>query len=160
MYGQEHGLKPILICAALLMAGFALAQEQKPDEQKAKDQKTKDQNALDQRTPEQKQAEANQTYEGPSILSRDKSLIGERGGKLIDFRFYGEVTGTYDSGLTPVATDTQGNLIHVGGTEGIEAGYGVIGSRKWRRDKLSLDYKGSYRHYANQSSLSGADQFL
>ena len=151
------GLKPIIICVALFIAGYALAQDQKPD-----DQKTKDQKALDQKTPQQKQAEedANQTYEGPSILSRDKSLIGERGGKLIDFRFYGDVTGIYDSGLTPVATDTQGNLIHVGGSEGIEAGFGVIGSRKWRRDKLSVDYKGSYRHYFGQSLLNGTDQFL
>ena len=154
---RSMGLKPTFICIALFMAGYALAQDQRPDNQKAKDQK-----ALDQKTPEQKQAEqdANQTYEGPSILSRDKSLIGERGGKLIDFRFYGEVTGTYDSGLTPVATDTQGNLIHVGGSEGMEAGFGVIGSRRWRRDKLNLEYRGSYRHYVNQSGFSGADQFL
>src|SRR5258708_17998071 len=154
---RSMGLKPTFICIALFMAGYALAQDQRPDNQKTKDQK-----ALDQKTPEQKQAErdANQTYEGPSILSRDKSLIGERGGKLIDFRFYGEVTGTYDSGLTPVATDQQGNLIHVGGSEGMEAGFGVIGSRKWRRDKLNLEYKGSYRHYFNQSHFNGADQFL
>jgi hypothetical protein len=154
MYGQENGLKPILICAALLMAGFALAQEQKPDEQKAKDQK-----ALDQKTPEQKQAEANQTYEGPSILSRDKSLIGERGGKLIDFRFYGEVTGVYDSGLTPLATNGQGNILNVGSQYGEEVGFGVIGARRWRRDRLNLEYKGSYRHYTG-GGFSGADQFL
>ncbi len=152
---RSMGLKPTFICIALFMAGYALAQDQKPD-----DQRTRDQKALDQKTPEQKQADANQTYEGPSILSRDKSLIGERGGKLIDFRFYGEVTGIYDSGLTPVATDQQGNLIHVGGSEGMEAGFGVIGARKWRRDKLSLEYKGSYRHYFNQKLFSGADQFL
>jgi hypothetical protein len=149
-------LKPKFICVALLMAGFALAQDQKPD-----DQKTKDQKAADQKTPEEKQAEkdASQTYEGPSILSRDKSLIGERGGKLIDFRFYGEVTGVYDSGLTPLATNGQGNILNVGSQYGEEVGFGVIGARRWRRDRLNLEYKGSYRHY-NSGAFSGADQFL
>jgi len=145
------GLKRIFICIALLTAGFALAQDQKPDDQKTK--------AQDQKTPEQKQAEANQTYEGPSILSRDKSLIGERGGKLIDFRFYGEVTGIYDSGLTPLATNGQGNILNVGSQYGVEMGFGVIGARKWRRDRLNLEYKGSYRQYSG-GSFSGADQFL
>ncbi len=149
------GLKPIIVCGALLMAGFALAQEQKPDDQK----KTQEQKQQERKTPEEKQAEANQTYEGPSILSRDKSLIGERGGKLIDFRFYGEVTGIYDSGLTPLATNGQGNLLNVGSQYGVETGFGVLGTRKWRRDRLSLDYKGSYRHYSS-GSFSGADQFL
>ena len=69
---RSMGLKPTFICIALFMAGYALAQDQKPDNQKAKDQK-----ALDQKPPEQKQAEqdANQTYEGPSILSREFCLI-------------------------------------------------------------------------------------
>ncbi len=149
-------MKPIFICGALLMCGFALAQEQKPDDQK----KTQDQKAQDQKTPDEKQKEANQTYEGPSILSRDKSLIGERGGKLLDFRFYGEVTGIYDSGLTPLATNAQGDLVNVGGQYGAEAGFGVIGSRKWRRDQLKLEYKGSYRRYSGTGSFNGTDQFL
>jgi len=152
---RSMGLKPIFIYGALLMAGLVLAQEQKPD-----DQRTKDQKALDRRTPEEKQAEANQTYEGPSILSRDKSLIGERGGKLIDFRFYGEVTGIYDSGLTPLATNGQGNILNVGSQYGAEAGFGVFGARRWRRDRLNLEYKGSYRHYANSGAFGGSDQFL
>src|SRR5258706_16095848 len=96
---RSMGLKPTFICIALFMAGYALAQDQKPD-----DQRTRDQKGLDQKTTEQKQADANQTYEGPSILSRDKSLIGERGGKLIDFRFYGEYSGIYVSDQTPKAT--------------------------------------------------------
>jgi hypothetical protein len=149
-------LKPIFICGALLTTGFALAQEQKPDEQK----KTQDQKTQDRKTPDEKEKEGNQTYEGPSILSRDKSLIGERGGKLLDFRFYGEVTGIYDSGLTPLATTAQGDLVNVGGQYGAEAGFGVIGSRKWRRDQLNLEYKGSYRQYSGSGSFSGTDQFL
>src|SRR5436190_11990934 len=104
--------------------------------------------------------EKSQEYEGPTILSRDKSLLGERGGKLIDFRFYGEITGIYDSGLTPVATDKAGALINPGGNYGIEAGFGAVGSRTWRRDQVSVEYRGTYRHYTSNSYFDGIDQFL
>jgi hypothetical protein len=104
--------------------------------------------------------EKSQEYEGPTILSRDKSLLGERGGKLLDYRFYGSITGVYDSGLTPVATDKSGNLINVGANYGVEAGFGAFGSRVWRRDQLSVEYSGAYRHYASNSYFDGVDQFL
>jgi hypothetical protein len=143
------------ICVALFAAGLVLAQDQKPEDMKPKDVRPPDQQTPDDQTQQQQQ-----TYAGPSILSRDKSLIGERGGKLLDFRFYGEVTGIYDSGLTPLSTDAQGNLVNVGGNEGVEAGFGIIGSRRWQRDKLSLEYKGTYRHYSNNSYFDGTDQFL
>jgi hypothetical protein len=110
-------------------------------------------------TPSQTK-DSEQAYEGPSILSRDRSLLGERAGKLIDFRLYGEVTGIYDSGLTPVKTNAAGDLITVGANYGVEAGFGVIGSRKWLRDQLSLEYKGSYRTYSAQNYFNSFDQFL
>jgi hypothetical protein len=128
--------------AFLIAPGWAYGQDPKPQDQ------------ADQSTPDQEQ-----TYAGPSILSRDKSLIGERGGKLIDFRFYGELTGIYDSGLTPLAVDPQGQVPSFG-AYGVEAGFGVIGSRSWAHDKLSLEYRGTYRHYSNQSYFDGTDQFL
>ena len=132
---------------ALLAAGCILAQD-KPDDPKVDSQQTADQN------------DADQTYQGPSILSRDKSLIGERGGKLLDFRYYVEVTGVYDTGLAPVTSNAQGNLIDVGGSAGVETGFGVVGSRRWKRDKLSLEYKGTYREYSNTNIVQGLDQFL
>lgn len=101
-----------------------------------------------------------QQYEGPSILSRDKSLLGERGGKLIDFRYYGELNGVYDTGLAPVAVDQGGNPVNIGASYGAEAGFGVLGSRTWRRDALSLEYHGTYRHYVSNSLFNGTDQFL
>jgi hypothetical protein len=109
--------------------------------------------------PDQNAQDQEQTYAGPSILSRDKSLLGERGGKLIDFRFYGELTGIYDSGLTPVTVTPQGDVPSIG-SFGLEAGFGVIGSRSWAHDKLSLEYRGTYRHYTNNSYFDGTDQFL
>ena len=125
---------------ALFAAGCILAQEQTPNDQTAQD--------------------PDQTYQGPSILSRDKGLIGERGGKLLDFRYYFDVTGIYDSGLVPFTTNAQGNLINVGGAYGVETGFGVIGSRRWKRDKLSIEYKGAYRQYSVSNVVQGLDQFL
>ena len=90
-------MKLKLIGIALWATALALAQDRPP----AQDTKAKDQ-------PDQNAQEQEQTYAGPSILSRDKSLIGERGGKLIDFRFYGELTGVYDSGLTALVVDRKG----------------------------------------------------
>lgn len=104
--------------------------------------------------------EKSQEYEGPTILSRDKSLLGERGGKLLDYRFYGSITGVYDSGLTPVATDANGSLLNIGGNYGVEAGFGAFGSRVWKRDQLSVEYSGTYRHYTTNSYFDGIDQFL
>ena len=68
-----------------------LAQEPKPENQKARNDNAPDEDSKEQR-------EADQSYSGPTILSRDKSLIGERGGKLLAFLTYAEVTGIYDSG--------------------------------------------------------------
>lgn len=104
--------------------------------------------------------EKSQEYEGPTILSRDRSLLGERGGKLLDYRLYGSITGVYDSGLTPVATDTNGGLLNVGGNYGVEAGFGAFGSRVWKRDRLDIEYNGTYRHYIKNSFYDGIDQFL
>ncbi len=101
-----------------------------------------------------------EVYQGPSILSRNPSTTGERGGKLIDFRFYGEVTGIYDDGLTPVSVDSSGNVLNPGGQFGLETGFGVIGTRRWKHDKVSLDYHGYYRHYTQNSFYDGTDHFL
>ncbi len=108
---------------------------------------------------EEKSAKSQQ-YEGPSIISRDSTLIGERGGKLLDFRFYASLNGVYDSGLTPVLTDQAGKLVTVGGSYGVSAGFGLTGSKTWKRDSLSLDYNGSYRKYTDAGSFDGLDQFL
>jgi len=99
-------------------------------------------------------------YAGPSILSRDRSLIGERSGKLLDYSFYVDITGTWDSSLVPVSTTSTGALNSTGGTAGISVGYGVTGSRTWRHDKLSVDYTGNFREFPSASYFDGTNQFL
>jgi hypothetical protein len=146
---------------ALWMAACAWAQNPAPGpaQNPAQGQDQKSQDQKDQTQQDQTQADQDQTYAGPSIISRDKSLIGERGGKLIDFRFYADITGVYDSGLTPLVVDPQGNVPSYG-AYGVEAGFGVVGSKTWVHDKLSVDYRGAYRDYTNHTYFNGTDQFL
>jgi hypothetical protein len=151
------GLRPKIIGMALWLTAFAWAQ----NPPQSQDQKSPDQNGQnqpDQTQPDQTQQE-DQTYAGPSILSRDKSLIGERGGKLIDFRFYGDITGVYDSGLTPLVVNPQGNVPSYG-AYGVQIGFGVVGTKTWVHDKLSIEYRGTYRDYTNHTFFNGTDQFL
>jgi hypothetical protein len=111
-----------------------------------------------QAPPDQEQPDEQQ-YQGPSILSRDKSMVAERGGKLLDFRYYGQVDGVYDSGLVPVSVDPTGAVPNFG-SFGEEIGFGVIGSRARRKDKISLEYHGSYRNYSKVPYFNGTDQYL
>jgi len=105
------------------------------------------------------QSELRQNNDGPSILSRDSGWMSQRNGKLIGFHFYGELTGIYDSGLTPVTAGAQPNAGNAAG-QGVEARAGVIGSHAWRHEKFTVEYKGKYRQYANNPVFSGTDQFL
>ena len=95
---------------------------------------------------------------GPSLLSRDNGLLAQRGGKLIDLRLYGEITGVYDSALAPAPS--QNGPVKALPDYGIESGAGVIGTRSWRHARLSLEYKGRFVQYARDSLLNGSDQFL
>ena len=95
---------------------------------------------------------------GPSLLSRDNGLLGQRGGKLMDLRLYGEITGVYDSALVPAPA--QNGLVKALPDYGVESGAGVIGTRNWRHARLSLEYKGRFVQYARNSLFNGSDQFL
>jgi hypothetical protein len=156
-------LRARIVGMALWAAAFAWAQNppQGPDQRSTdqKDQSQANQSQTDQPPQDQTSQDQEQTYAGPSILSRDKSLIGERGGKLLDFRFYGDITGVYDSGLTPLVVNPQGGVPSYG-AYGVQIGFGVIGSKTWRHDKLSLEYRGTYRDYTNHTYFNGTDQFL
>src|ERR1700738_455856 len=123
MFGDCHGRRSTSVTRKLLAIGMLaagiLAGQQPPPPPPPEAHK------------EPSSPAATKEYQGPTILSRDKSLIGERGGKLLDFRFYGEIMGAYDSGLTAVSTDATGNLVRVGSNYGVEGGFGVFGSREW-----------------------------
>jgi hypothetical protein len=73
---------------------------------------------------------------------------------------YGEITGVYDSGLTPFASSAQGAAANAIADYGVEYGIGIIGSRRWKHSRLSIEYKGRFRDYAKETLFNGSDQFL
>ncbi|HZU28257.1 MAG TPA: hypothetical protein VFA04_22200 [Bryobacteraceae bacterium] len=106
------------------------------------------------------QLNTSDTYSGPEVISRGgTNTTGQRAGRLVDFQFWGDLTGIYDSGLNGISVGPNGQVQSVG-EEGIEAGGGVVGSRTWSRDFLSLDYTGHIRHYTPNSYFDGSDQLL
>jgi hypothetical protein len=99
-------------------------------------------------------------YLGPAVLSSGATGIGNRSGQQVDLRFYGGVNGVYDSSFEPVAINSQGQLITLGGLYGVEANIGVYGTHSWRTAQLGIDYRGTFREYVNDPSYSGIDQYL
>src|SRR5450432_4604484 len=95
-------------------------------------------------------------YLGPAIMSRGAAGIGTRAGQTVDLRFFVNVNATYDTGLLPLATGTTGQIVDPGGLIGIEGQVGAYGSHVWRTAKLSLDYRGSYRHYNQSTYFDGS----
>jgi hypothetical protein len=99
-------------------------------------------------------------YLGPAVLSSGATGVGNRSGQQMDLRFYAGVDGVYDSSLQPVAINSQGQLITVGGAYGVEANIGLYGTHSWRTALLGVDYRGVFREYANDSAYSAIDQYL
>jgi len=131
-------LGPRILLLALLMAGLAPAQDQ-PD------------------AGERNQQEP--TFEAPSLLSRDSSFT-ESGGKPLEFGLFGKISGVYDSGLTPVFVANAGVPFAPQADYGVEASFGAAAVRRWRRAKLSVEYRGVYRKYADATLFDGWDHFL
>ena len=100
------------------------------------------------------------SYLGPGILTRGAGDVGTRSGQEVDLRFYGAVTGLYDNGIQPVSVDSKGNLVQTGGLEGVEGEIGAYGVHRFRASQLGLDYRGSFRHYPNDSYYDGSDHML
>lgn len=98
-------------------------------------------------------------YEGPTILSRGAGTIMRGGGELVRLRPYVHLNGVYDSGLTPVSVDAQGNIPE-DDAYGVEAGVGVLGYHTWKDTILGLDYRGNFRHYTRHTYYDGTDQLL
>jgi hypothetical protein len=99
-------------------------------------------------------------YLGPAVLSSGASGVGNRSGQLMDLRFYAGVNGVYDSSIQPVAINSQGQLVTINGVYGVEANIGAYGTHSWKTAQLGLDYRGTFREYANDSQYSGIDQYL
>ncbi len=97
-------------------------------------------------------------YDGPSILSRGNSLPPATKGAMLAFGLYAQIVGVYDSGLMPVFA-AAGKPATAIGSYGEETDFGASASHRWRRGKLSLEYRGSYLRYTNAPEFDGLDQF-
>ncbi len=99
-------------------------------------------------------------YLGPAVLSSGADGVGNRSGQQLDLRFFAGINGVYDSNVQPVALDSKGQLLTINGLYGVEASLGLYGTHSWRTAQLGVDYRGTFREYANASSYSGIDQYL
>jgi hypothetical protein len=97
-------------------------------------------------------------YEGPAILSRGEAPAA-MATPQIDFRPFVELTGIYDTGLSGVQVNSQGQLGDVA-SEGVDLTAGISGTHSWRHTKIGLNYRGSIRHYAHATSYDSTDQSL
>jgi hypothetical protein len=95
-------------------------------------------------------------YAGPAILSRGEAPAA-MASPQIDFRPFIELDGVYDTGLSGVAVNAQGQLGNEA-SEGLGITGGISGVHSWKHTKLGLDYRGSVRRYAHATSYDSTDQ--
>ena len=131
-----------IVCLAWFAIGFVLAQDLPQDTPAGDEQELRPQ-------PSQV-ADA-----GPSLLGLNAT--SHRRGKLLDVRWYGEILGVYDSGLVPTAAPGSGSPA---AAYGLESGLGASISKQWKHSRLTIEYRGLFRHYTNLASFNGADQYL
>ena len=94
------------------------------------------------------------SYQGPGVLSPGISDIGNRSGQQVDLRFWGGVSGVYDTNLQPLTTDAHGNLIHVGELFGVAATAGAYGAQSLAARATAINYTGDYRYYPENTVLT------
>jgi hypothetical protein len=99
-----------------------------------------------------------QDYGGPAILTRGETP-GVSPMAPIAFRPFIGLNGIYDNGIVPVSVNSNGR-IPTADLFGVELNLGLYGAHNWKHTTLSLDYKGDFRHYSQQSYYDGSDQFL
>lgn len=98
-------------------------------------------------------------YEGPTVLSRGGAPSVGRGSEFLRFRPYVSLNGIYDSNLSMLSVNSNGE-IPVDDGYGAEARIGVTGSHTWKATLLDLDYRGAFRHYTQQTYYDGIDNSL
>jgi hypothetical protein len=97
-------------------------------------------------------------YAGPAILSRGDAPAA-MASPQIDFRPFVELAGVYDTGLSGVEVNAQGQLGNEA-SEGLELTAGISGVHSWRHTKIGLNYRGAIRRYAHDTAYDSTDQYL
>ena len=97
-------------------------------------------------------------YAGPAILSRGDAPTG-LSVPQISFRPYLEIASDYDTGLTGVSVNSQGQLANLAAV-GVDLSGGISGTHSWKHTKLSLDYQGDLHKYTKQTYYDNAEQSM
>jgi hypothetical protein len=97
---------------------------------------------------------------GPPVLSRGAGPgLLRSGTESVKMRVYATVDGIYESGLTSFSVNENGDIPN-DSSHGMQAGVGAYGFHRWKRTVMSLDYRGSYYHFARNSYYDGTDHTL
>lgn len=98
------------------------------------------------------------SFGGPSVLGRSGGAGIGRPSPQVRLRYFATVRGVYDSGLTAINQDpaAPGSF----GLGGVEAIFGVVGTKSWRKTQLALTYQGGYRQYNQNVGFNGSDHAL
>jgi len=97
-------------------------------------------------------------YAGPAILSRGEAPAAFSLPE-IDFRPFVELTAVYDTGLSGVGVNSQGQLGNQSSL-GLSLAYGISGVHSWRHTKIGLNYRGTLYHYLQTTFYDSIDQSL
>jgi hypothetical protein len=95
---------------------------------------------------------------GPAILTRGEAPAA-MAIPQVSFRPFVEFGGVYDTGLTGVALNSQGQL-GSSASLGMSLSGGVSGVHTWKHTKVGLDYHGSVSHYTKTTYYDGVEQSL
>ncbi|MCE5308976.1 MAG: hypothetical protein LLG20_15160 [Acidobacteriales bacterium] len=96
----------------------------------------------------------------PPVLSRGSGpdqLSSET--RTSPMRFFAQVGGIYENGLTSLTMDENGEIPD-DYSYGVEGEIGVLGTHRWKRTLVGLDYRGNYRHYTRRTYYDGSDHAL
>ncbi len=133
-----HQLPRIACSAALLVYAVGLMAQTESEEHKG------DENVVAPAAPE---------YTGPAVLSRENQpRIGQAPALVILQPFF-YVNQLYGTGI--VGDGNPGQAVG-----GIEAGFGIRGTHRWKRVDVDLNYEGNFRDYTQQTGLAGTNQYL
>ena len=94
-------------------------------------------------------------YSGPAVLSRGDQPVANA--VVADtIQPFLNVNRVYGTGLSGVVTGAAPNALQ----SGVDLGFGLRETHRWKRITLSVEYTGSYRDYTGPSAENGLNQFL
>lgn len=96
-------------------------------------------------------------FGGPSIQGRGGGA-GRRRSDGVRIRPFLGLQSSYNTGLTSVRTGPGGEIFTDAQT-GLEANWGIYGTKQWKRNQTQLSYTGDYRKFSG-GAFGGTNQLL